>query len=399
MRMRDDIVECYDLVADLNSELKGVKTWEAFEKVEEKVYNAPEEFELGFYSKRGRSAEATLFQKEPYNCMSYLYRDGKNSGSCSIDKVGKTLEIRSDRIIYRMDKEGNLSRFDTMTKHKDSYIWYNQKNEDVYRDSNGKQVVNKLIHYTCSCCGEVVEFKDKVYNTSLDFCPQCDAINDLTLRELIEDVAFMDAHPRYYKCIKCGRLFIARKMGVGSKDCQCIHCRTVDYHERIPQEECVDIEEKYPFLKRQRINIGQKSFKHLCSVKIEGVGSRVRIEYTCPCCNEEGSDVGYLGTGKFIKWCSRCGKVLDLEFMRFEDGVAQMKATPALRKCCDCNKYFFSREAFTTETEEHCPYCGFYDTHRIESEKEKEGILKEINEKGGLWYENVQKGRISQNGN
>ena len=72
MRMRDDIVECYDLVADLNSELKGVKTWEDFEKVEEKVYNAPEEFELGFYSKRGRSAEATMFQKEPYNCMSYL---------------------------------------------------------------------------------------------------------------------------------------------------------------------------------------------------------------------------------------------------------------------------------------------------------------------------------------
>ncbi len=107
----------------------------------------------------------------------------------------------------------------------------------------------------------------------------------------------------------------------------------------------------------------------------------------------------YLGTGKFIKWCSRCGKVLDLEFVRFEDGVAQMKATPALRKCCYCNKYFFSRVAFTAETEEHCPHCSFYDTHHIESEKEKEDMLKEINEKGGLWYENVQKGRISQCGN
>lgn len=387
MRMRDDIVECYDLVADLNSELKGVKTWEDFEKVEEKVYNAPEEFELGFYSKRGRSAEATMFQKEPHNRMSYLYRDGENSGSCSIDNVGRTLEIRSDRIIYRMDKEGNLSRLDRVIKHEPSFDWLNKDNRDFYRDSNGKVITNKIIHYTCPCCGELVEFKGTIFNTSLDFCPQCNAKVELLLRELTQEIAFMSAYPRYYKCFNCGKLFIARNLGRSIDECTCVHCETFGEHERLPQEECEDIEEKYPFLKRQRINIGRKSFRYLYSVKIEGADSEVEIKYTCPCCGRKGGYVRYLGDGKLVEWCPTCKKILDLEFVKFEDGVAQMKATLALRKCCDCNKYFFSREEFVSE--EHCPYCGFYDTHRIESEKKKEGILKEINEKGGLWYENV----------
>ena len=260
MRMRDDIVECYDLVVSLNNKLKNIKTFKEFEELKDVVSNTSDTFELGFYSKRRLFAEVFGFTEQSCNRVRYLYDDGANSGGCAIENLYKYLEIKSNELKYRLDGNGNFSKQETQLIKDGYYGVLNEHNKNQSQEYQGKKTV---IKYSCPYCGEQNEFKGIVYENCIDRCIQCHGIVDLVLHIKQKTSIQMLAYPRYRECVECGKIFIAESLhGDKCEQDTCVHCNCLAKHKILSNEDGDELMKKRSYLREQHLKIGMNTYKN-----------------------------------------------------------------------------------------------------------------------------------------